>query len=124
MANRKPGAIGSTAVNSQRRKQKQPHRCKPGLRALKEIRAYQRSCHLLIRKASFARLVRSVLVENHHRGSEFLWQKAAIECLQEATEAYVVSFLSDAYLCSLHAKRVTLMPRDFNLIKKLRGSTI
>lgn len=82
---------------------------------------YQRSCHLLIRKASFARLVRSVLVENHHSGSDFLWQQSAIECLQEASEAYVVSFLSDAYLCSLHAKRVTLMHQDFSLIKKLRG---
>lgn len=85
---------------------------------------YQKSCHLLIRKASFARLVRGILIESHHTGSEYKWQHAAIECLQEASEAYIVSFLSDAYLCSLHAKRVTLMPRDFYLIKRIRGPNL
>lgn len=108
-------------MNSQRRKRKLPLQ---HTRALKEIRMYQKSCHLLLRKANFARVVRSVLIETHRLGSHFLWQKAAIECLQEASEAYVISFLSDAYLCSLHAKRVTLMPRDMNLIKRLRGSVL
>ncbi|CAI8048942.1 Histone H3-like centromeric protein A [Geodia barretti] len=51
---------------------------------------------------------------------EFRWQKAAIECLQEASEAYLVHLLSDAYLCSVHARRVTLMPRDVRLIRRLR----
>ncbi len=73
---------------------------------------------------SFARLVKSILGEKHANGSDFLWQKAALECLQEASEAYVVSFLSDAYLCSIHAKRVTLMQRDMQLIKRIRGCNI
>lgn len=84
---------------------------------------YQRSCHLLIRKASFARLVKQILIASHPHGAQFRWQQAAIECLQEASEAYVISFISDAYLCSIHAKRVTLMPRDFNLIYAIRGCT-
>ncbi len=114
----------SNTVNSSRRKQTQPHRHKPGSRALQEIRLYQRSYHLLIRKTCFARLVKGVLVEKRVNGSDFRWQQAAMECLQEASEAYVVSFLSDAYLCSIHAKRVTLMPRDFQLIKRIRGCII
>ena len=82
---------------------------------------YQSSSHLLLRKAPFARLVKQLLVGRHPYGAEFKWQRAAIECLQEASEAYLVSFLSDAYLCSTHAKRVTLMCRDMQLIKRLRG---
>lgn len=107
-----------TSAGTARRKQAQPK----SRRALREIRLYQNSCHLLIRKASFARLVREILARCHVNGLEFKWQKAAIECLQESSEAYIVSFMSDAYLCSLHARRVTLMPRDFNLIKALRAS--
>ena len=87
---------------------------------MKEIRHYQRSTNLLIRKAPFARLVREILLLRHPAGMEFRWQKAAIECLQEASEAYLVHMLSDAYLCSIHARRVTLMPRDIRLIRRLR----
>lgn len=113
----------STTSRSHLRKQTQPRRHKREYHALKEIRKYQKSCHLLIRKASFARVVREILIEKHRRGSEFRWQQAAIECLHEASEAYLVSFLSDAYLCSTHAKRVTLMPRDLHLIKRIRGNS-
>ncbi len=106
---------------SRGRKQEAPRRHKPGYKALNEIRLYQKTTHLLIRKASFARLVKGTLTEHHPTGSEFRWQQAAIECLQEACEAYLVCYFSDAYLCSLHAKRVTLMPRDMQLIGHLRG---
>ena len=104
-----------------RRKQPAPRRRAPGTLALKEIRHYQKSTHLLLRKAPFARLVRQLLQEKYPFGEEFRWQQAAFQCLQEATEAYLIYFLSDAYLCSLHAKRVTLMPRDMHLVKRLRG---
>ena len=105
---------------SGRRKQNTPRR-RPGSLVLREIRMYQRSTHLLLRKAPFARLVKQLLMERHPYGAEFRWQKAAIECLQEASEAYLVCFLADSYLCTIHAKRVTLMPRDMQLIKRLRG---
>ena len=113
----------SRTVASQRaqRKQDTPRRAKPGAVALREIKWYQRSTHLLIRRAPFARLVRELLLTKHPRGIDFRWQRAAIECLQEACEAYLVCLLSDAYLCSLHAKRVTLMPRDMQLVRRLRG---
>ena len=91
------------------------------MRALKEIKLYQRSTHLLIRKAPFARLVKELLITRHPCGHEFKWQSVAIECLQEACEAYLVCLISDAYLCAIHARRVTLMPRDIQLIRRLRG---
>lgn len=115
------GRTPTANTQNRSRKQSTPRRVKPGTRALREIKLYQRSTHLLIRKAPFARLVRELLVTRHPAGLEFRWQQAAIECLQEASEAYLVCLLSDAYLCSIHAKRVTLMPRDIQLIRRLRG---
>ena len=91
---------------------------------MREIKLYQHSTHLLLRRAPFARVVRELLITKHPRGMGFKWQKAAIECLQEASEAYLVCLLSDAYLCSLHAKRVTLMYRDIELIRRLRGPLV
>ena len=107
-----------------RRKQLTPRRHKPGTVALREIRLYQKSTHLLIRKAPFARIVKQILLERHPFGADFRWQQAAIACLQEASEAFLVCFLTDANLCAIHAKRVTLMPRDMHLIRRLRGPNI
>ena len=80
-----------------------------------------KTTHLLIPRLPFSRCVRDVLNSLHPRGNEFRWQLAGLQCLQEAAEAYLVGILSDANLCSLHAKRVTLMPRDLQLILRLRG---
>ena len=112
----------TTTTAHRNRKQSTPkRRAKIGTRALREIKLYRSSTHLLIRKAPFSRLVRELLITRHPCGQEFRWQQAALECLQEASEAYLVCLISDAYLCSIHAKRVTLMPRDIQLIRRLRG---
>ena len=95
-----------------------PRRWKSGSRALKEISQHQKTGSLLIRKAPFARLVKKILMNGHPAGDQFHWQRAAIECLQEAVEAYIVRYLSDANLCTLHAKRVMLTQ-----IRILRGDT-
>ena len=116
-----PKSHRAAAHKHAERKQRAPRKYRSGTLALKEIKWYQRTCHLLIRKAPFARLVREILLTKHPKGAEFRWQRAAIECLQEAAEAYLVCLFSDSYLCSLHAKRVTLMPRDMYLVKRLRG---
>jgi histone H3-like centromeric protein A len=42
--------------------------------------------------------------------------------LQEATEAHLVGIFEDTNLCAIHAKRVTIMPRDMQLAKRIRGS--
>uniref|UniRef100_A0A8C4J7I3 Histone H3-like centromeric protein A n=1 Tax=Dromaius novaehollandiae TaxID=8790 RepID=A0A8C4J7I3_DRONO len=55
------------------------------------------------------------------RGVDYYWQATALLALQEAAEAFVVRLLEDAYLCSLHARRVTLFPKDLQLARRLRG---
>ncbi|XP_066525325.1 histone H3-like centromeric protein A [Hoplias malabaricus] len=94
-------------------------RFRPGMRALMEIRKYQKSTDLLLRKGPFSRLVREVCqmftLEN------LRWQAYALMALQEAAEAFLVRLFADANLCAIHAKRVTLFPRDIQLARRIRG---
>ena len=103
--------------------QKKPHRFKAGTIALREIRRYQQSTDLLLLKLPFARLVREVANDILPRGSdEFRWQSQAIMALQEATEAFLVHLFEDTNLCAIHAKRVTIMQKDIQLARRLRGA--
>ncbi|XP_067281990.1 histone H3-like centromeric protein A isoform X2 [Pseudorasbora parva] len=95
------------------------HRFRPGTRALMEIRKYQKSTDLLLRKAPFSRLVREVC-QTFSR-DHMMWQGYALMALQEAAEAFMVRLFSDANLCAIHAKRVTLFPRDIQLARRIRG---
>ena len=97
---------------------KKPHRYRPGTVALREIRKYQKSTELLMRKLPFQRLVREI-AENFKPDLRF--QSTAILALQEAAEAYLTGLFEDANLCAIHAKRVTIMPRDFLLARRIRG---
>ncbi|KAK0522819.1 histone H3.1 [Tilletia horrida] len=106
---------------------KKPHRYKPGTVALREIRRYQKSTELLIRKMPFQRLVRDIM------GDKFGFarpdvpfhriQTGALAALQEASEAYLVELFQDANAAALHAKRVTVMPKDIALARRIRGET-
>ena len=97
---------------------KKPHRYRPGTVALREIRKYQASTDLLIRKAPFQRLVREIMQD---LGKEIRYQSPAVLALQEAAESYLVGVFEDANLCAIHAKRVTLMPKDIQLARRIRG---
>lgn len=97
---------------------KKPHRFRPGTVALREIRRYQKSTELLLRKLPFQRLVREVAAEHK---ADLRFQASAIAALQEATEAYMVSLFEDSNLCAIHGKRVTIQPRDMQLAKRIRG---
>ena len=94
-------------------------RYRPGERALKEIRFYQRNTDLLIRRLPFARLVKEV--QTYFYRKEYRWQAEAMLALQEAAEAHLVGLFEDANLCVIHAKRVTLMPKDIQLARRIRG---
>lgn len=94
------------------------HRYRPGTVALREIRRYQKSTDLLIRKLPFQRLVREI-AQNYKTDLRF--QSTAILALQEASEAYLVSLFEDTNLCAIHAKRVTIMPKDIQLARRIRG---
>nr|AAM73999.1 histone H3p [Euplotes octocarinatus] len=97
---------------------KKPHRFRPGTVALREIRKFQKSTELLIRKLPFQRLVREIATEYK---SDLRFQSQAVLALQEATEAYMVSLFEDTNLCAIHAKRVTIMPKDIHLARRIRG---
>ena len=97
---------------------KKPHRYRPGTRALMEIRQYQRTTPLLLRKLPFQRLVREVTYEFK---TDLRFQSTALLALQEAAEAYLVGLFEDTNLCAIHAKRVTIMPKDMMLARRIRG---
>jgi histone H3 len=97
---------------------KKPRRYRPGTVALREIRKYQKSTELLIRKQPFQRLVREIAQAIK---SDLRFQSTAILALQEASESYLVGMFEDANLCAIHAKRVTIMPKDIQLARRIRG---
>lgn len=99
-------------------------RYRPGTKALKEIRKYQRSTDLLIQKLPFSRVVREIamdMVTDPDNEVGLRWQSSALLALQEASEAYLVHLFEDTNLCAIHAKRVTIMQRDIQLARRIRG---
>ena len=97
---------------------KRPRRYRPGTIALREIRKFQKSTDLLIRKLPFQKLVREIATQYK---SNLRFQTQAILALQEAAEAYIVKLFEDTNLCAIHAKRVTIMAKDMILAKRIRG---
>lgn len=93
---------------------------KPGMGAIREIKKYQKSTELLLRKLPFQRLVREVMAGDD-RANEFRFQSQALMALQEAAEAYIVGLFEDTNLCAIHAKRVTIMKKDMQLAVRIRG---
>ncbi|KAM9331720.1 histone H3-like [Pholidichthys leucotaenia] len=97
---------------------KNPHRYRPGTMALREIRRYQKSTELLIRKLPFQRLVREIAQDFK---TDLRFQSSAVMALQEASEAYLMGLFEDTNLCTIHAKRVTIMPKDIQLARRICG---
>ena len=97
---------------------KKPHRHRPGTVALREIRRYQKSTDLLIRKLPFQRLVREVTQD---RKGDARFAGSAMLAMQESLEAQLVNLFEDSLLCCMHGKRVTLMPKDIQLARLIRG---
>eukprot|EP00741_Cyanophora_paradoxa_P012160 tig00020603_g11748.t1 len=107
--NKKTAAGGATP---------RPRRYRPGTVALREIRKYQKTTNLLIRKMPFQRLVREIAAKVAEQKK---FQSHALLALQEAAEAYLVWMFEDANLCAIHAKRVTLQAKDIQLARRIRG---
>ena len=98
-------------------------RYRPGTKALREIRQYQKSSDLLIRKLPFARLVREISLDFVGPSYGLRWQSNAILALQEALESFLIHLLEDTNLCAIHAKRVTIMQKDIQLARRIRGQS-
>jgi histone H3 len=99
---------------------KKPHRFRPGTVVARQIRKYQKSTELLIRKLPFQRLVKGIA---HEIRSDTRFQSSAVMALQESSEAYLVGLMEDTNLCALHGKRVTIMRKDVILARRIRGES-
>ena len=100
---------------------KKPRRYRPGTVALREIRRYQKSAELLIKKLPFQRLVREL---SQDVKKNLRYQGTAVLALQEAAESYLVGLDEDANLCAIHGKRVTIMPKDIQLARRIRRERV
>ena len=101
------------------RKVKKTRKYWPGTVALQEIQQFLKSTDLLIRKLPFSWLVREIALQVGKTDLSF--QGSAIICLWEAAEVYVISLMEDANLCTIHAKWVTIMPKDIQLACHIWG---
>ena len=97
---------------------KKNRRYRPGTVALREIRRYQKTTDLLLKKAPFQRLVREIAQDFK---TDLRFQSSAVMAMQEASEAFLVGLFEDTNLCAIHARRVTIMPKDMQLARRIRG---
>merc|ERR1711917_129825 len=111
-----------TERNKMARKKTPPKKAES--RVAGEIKKLKRSEDLLIGKAPFCRLVKEITVSVRGGRECFRYQMLAIECLQTATESYLTHMFEMTNLCAQHAKRVTVMPKDFDLVKRLQEMNI
>ena len=100
-------------------KKEKKKRIQRGMQALKEIQKYQKGAELLIKWLPFQRVVKEI-AQQKMEGLRF--QSAAVMALQEAGEAFLVGLLEQANLCAIHTRRVTIMPRDIQLARRIRGN--
>jgi histone H3 len=115
-------AKGSTSGRKMPRsseKKQRKQRYRPGTRAIKNIKKYQKGTDLLICKLPFQRLVRSIA--SYQSSQDLKFQSQAMAAMQEATEAYTISLFEDSNLIALHTKRVTIEPKDMKLARRIRG---
>ena len=93
-------------------------RFRPGSTALVEIRRFPASDGLLVRKRPFQRIVQGIAGQV---STGIRFGASAILALQEAAEAYLVGLFEDSWLCAVHGKRVTVMVKDMQLARRIRG---
>ncbi|XP_052211170.1 histone H3-like centromeric protein CENH3 isoform X3 [Diospyros lotus] len=98
---------------------KKKRRYRQGTVALREIRHFQKTWKLLIPAAPFIRTVKEI--SNFFAPEISRWTAEALVAIQEAAEDYLVRLFEDAMLCTIHAKRVTLMRKDWELARRLGG---
>ena len=97
---------------------KPSYRYRPGTVSLSEIRRFQQSTELLIRKLPFQRLVKEVAQSYQ---SDLRFQSTAILALQEAAEDYLVRMFEQVNVCAIHAGRVTIQVKDIHLWRRMTG---
>ena len=97
---------------------KKPHRFCLQIVVLRQIRKFQMSMELLIQKLPFLWLVREILQEMRF---DLCLTSVTVLALQEAAEAFLIRLFKDTNLCAIHAKQVTIMPKDMKLALRIWG---
>ncbi|KAJ0983282.1 hypothetical protein J5N97_011537 [Dioscorea zingiberensis] len=97
---------------------KKPHRFRPGRVVLREIKKYKKRTKLLIQKLPLKRLVYEIAQDFK---TDLRFQSFTVATLQESSKAYLVGLFKDTNLCTIHAKRGTIMPKDIQLAHRIRG---
>ncbi|OZC12776.1 core histone H2A/H2B/H3/H4 [Onchocerca flexuosa] len=115
---RSSGTVGESSSMIKKR------RYKPGTRALQEIRRLQKTVNLLMPRAPFQRLVREIAMNVTEKNVDLRFQSLAISALQEAAEVYLTCLFGDTNLAAIHAKRVTIFPKDVQFVRRLRGEIV
>ena len=115
-ARRKVTTRGSSCTNTTGGVKK-PKWYRPGTVVLREICRYQKSTELLCSKVAMSRLIREITQDFK---TDLRFQASAIGALHEAAEAYIIELLEDTNLCAIHAKHVTIMPKDMQLARQIR----
>ena len=111
----KYAAAQARRVREELKKPRGKSRIAPGMRGIREIKEQQMKYNLIIPKAPFARVVREICLDVCISGADMRWQANAVAALQEASEAYLVRLFENSNLCAIHAKRVTIFPKDMYL---------
>lgn len=117
-----PNVTTASSKNNGSRRRKGPAPQKTQVAALKEIARLRRTTEPVIPKLPFARLIREILLEYSHR--ELRITSESLQCLQESAEIFAVQLMEDAYRCTLHRDRLTLMPKDMKLAMMLRKDSV
>ena len=99
------------------------HRNRPGTKALMEIAYYQKCVGLCMAKAAFDRVVCEICVEDLMK-KDIRWQSAALLAAQEGTEAYIIGLFEDTVLEAIHGRRVTIMPKDIQIARRIHGERL
>ena len=102
---------------------RKPRRYRPGTVALCEIRKYQKSSELLIRKIPFQRIVREI-VTSMFTNDNYRFQSTALLALQEASEDYLVRMFTQVSDLAIHGRRVTIKPEDIHIWGRITGTQI
>lgn len=100
-------------------KERKPHRYRPGTVALREIKRYQKSTDLLLRKLPFQRVVREIAQE---RKSDLRWQATALDVLQDAAESFLVEQFAAANAVTVFKGNVTITDKAMRLAMALNTS--
>ena len=95
-------------------RRKIPQKSNQCINALREIKKHQETTDLLIKGLPFQRLVRSTAMKYN---TEMRFQRAAIEALQEGSEALLVKLFELTNILASHAKRITILKKDVELAK-------